>query len=222
MDQKYTDQQMALILKRAAEMQAAGDESSHSLESIQEIARQVGIDPRLVAEAATSLDAPRANRSLFGAPSAFRVARRLSGSAVPIDHAAVLGTIRDHLPFAGEARNVGDGIEWHSGPADNKTVVAISPTANGPMLRIDARQHGTKAMLYLAAGTVGVTVGAASVALLSVPAVAVAVGVGTFAASFAGARAIWNRHAKRQSKRFRALSDALAGQLGGSEGSRPD
>lgn len=219
MDQKYTDQQMALILKRAAELQATGDESSHSLESIQDIARQVGIDPRLVAEAATNLDVPSANRSLFGAPSAFRVARRLSGSPAPIDHAAVLGTIRDHLPFAGEARNVGDGIEWHAGPADNKTVVAISPSANGPTLRIDARQQGPKAMLYLAAGTVGVTAGVASVALLAAPAVAVAVGLGTLAASFASARAIWNLHVKRRSKRFQALSDALADQFAGSDGS---
>jgi hypothetical protein len=208
MEQKFTDQQMALILKRAAERQAEGGEPVHSLESIQEIARQVGIDPRLVADAAATLETSR-DSSLFGAPSAFRSSRRLPLRS--IDHAAVLATIRDHLTYAGEARHVGDGIEWHSGPADNKTVIAVAPGAEGTTLRIDARQHGPKAMLYIGAATVGVVAGVVGAALLS--GIGVGVGLAALATSFAGARAIWNHQAHRRDKRLRDLSDALAGQL---------
>src|SRR5262245_38849338 len=56
MPKLFTDQQMALILKRAAERQAAGAEPTHSLESIQDIARQVGIDSALVADAAATIE----------------------------------------------------------------------------------------------------------------------------------------------------------------------
>lgn len=215
MDTKYTDRQMALILKRAAELQAIGDEPAHSLESIQQIAQQVGIDPRVVADVAANLGTTAGGSSFFGAPSAYRASRRLPRTAAPIDHAAVLATIRDHLPSAGEAREVGDGIEWHSGPADNKTVVAISPAVDGVMLRIDVRQQGPKVGTYLGAGTVGLLAGVVSVGILSGP--GVAVGLGVLGVSFAGARALWNRHAENRQRRLQRLSDALADQLAGSE-----
>jgi hypothetical protein len=215
MDTKYTDRQMALILKRAAEQQAVGDEPAHSLESIQQIAQQVGIDPRVVADVAANLDSAGGGSSFFGAPSAYRASRRVPRTAGPIDHAAVLATIRDHLPFAGEAREVGDGIEWHAGPGDNKTVVAISPAADGVVLRIDVRQQGPKVGAYLAAGTVGFLASLVSLGLWSGP--GLGVGLGVLGVSFAGARALWNRHAENRQRRLQRLSDALAEQLKGSE-----
>jgi hypothetical protein len=217
MERKFTDQQVALILKRAAERQVESGDAAHSLESIQDIAREVGIDPRVVAEVAATLDASHTESTLFGASSAYRSSRRLALNASTIDHAAVLATIREHLPLAGEKRDVGDGIEWHSGPADNKTVVAITPSAGGATLRIDVRQHGPKAMAYIGAGIVGMVAGVASVAALHGP--GVAVGVAAFWSSFAGARAIWNRHARTRDQRMGGLSDALAAQLasGGSD-----
>lgn len=215
MDTKYTDRQMALILKRAAELQAVGDEPAHSLESIQQIAQQVGIDPRVVADVAANLGSKGGSSSFFGASSAYRASRRVPRAAGPIDHAAVMATIRDHLPSAGEAREVGDGIEWHSGPADNKTVVAISPGADGVVLRIDVRQQGPKVGTYLGAGTVGLLAGVVSVGMLS--GVGVGVGLGVLGLSFAGARALWNRHAENRRRRLQRLSDALAEQLKGSE-----
>lgn len=215
MERKFTDQQMALILKRAADRQADDGDASHSLESIQEIAREVGIDPRVVAEVAATLDVSRAATTLFGASSAYRSSRRIVSNMSTIDRAAILAAIREHLPLVGEKRDVGDGIEWHSGPADNKTVVAVTPTPSGAMLRIDMRQHGLKAGTYIAAGTVGLIAGVVSVATLHGP--GVAVGVGAFWASLAGARAIWNRHARRREQRMRGLSDALAAQLASGE-----
>jgi hypothetical protein len=215
MTRLFTDHQMALILKRAAERQAAGGEPTHSLESIQDIARQVGIDSDLVADAAATIDKSDASVSSFlGAPSAYRASRRLIAASPTIDHAAVLDTIRDHLPFAGEVRQVGNGIEWHAGPADNKTIVALSPRADGGIsLRIDARQQGPKALAYLAAGSVGLVASVVSVGVLRGP--GVAVGVAAMAASFAGARTLWNRLAKRRDERLRHLGNALAGQLNG-------
>ena len=214
MERRFTDQEMALILKRASERQASGDEAAHSLQSIQDIARQVGIDPQLVADAAATLDTSR-RFSLLGAPSAYRISRPVgaNGATGAIDQAKLLATIRDHMPVAGEARVIGDGMEWHAGPADNKTVVAVSPSEHGTQLRVDVRQHGPKAMAYLGGSMVGVIAGVVAVALWSVP--GVAVGAAAFGASWAGTRAIWNRYAKRRDERMRALSDAVAQQLEG-------
>ncbi len=202
---------MALILKRAAELQATGDEPAHSLESIQQIAGQVGIDPKLVAEVAGTLDRSPDGSSLLGAPSDFRLTRRVERSRV-IDQAAILATIRDHLPYgAGEMRAVGDGIEWHAGPADNKTVVAVAPGSDRTTLRIDARQHGVKAVAYIGAVSAGALAGVVSIGLWHAPGAAVA--AAAMGASFAGARALWNRHAERRRQRFQRLLDALSDQL---------
>jgi hypothetical protein len=211
MTTKYTDQQMALILKRAAEQQASAGEATHSLEAIQDIARQVGIDPALVADAALNLEAPKGAARVMGEHSAYRISRRLERMPESIDAAAVLATIRDHLPLTGEMRQVGDGLEWHAGSGDHKFVVAVSPGTAGPALRIYARQHGPKALAYLTAGITG------GIAVLLGTALGAgtgaAVGVAALGASFVGARAIWNRFARRRNERLRRLSDALVAQL---------
>ena len=138
---------MALILKRAAELQATGDEPAYSLESIQQIAEQVGIDRKFVADVAATLDQLPGGSSLLGAPSDFRLTRRVERSQA-IDEAAILATIRDHLPYgAGEMRAVGDGIEWHAGPGDNKTVVSVRsrPRSNDVAHRhATARREGAR------------------------------------------------------------------------------
>jgi len=211
MTTKYTDQQMALILKRAAEQQAAAGEATHSLEAIQDIARQVGIDPALVANAAQNLDAPAQASHVMGEPSAHRISRRLQRAPTSIDSAALLAIIRDHLSMTGEIRPLGDGLEWHAGIAENKFVVTVAPTTAGPAVRIDARQHGPKALAYMAAGITG------GIALLVGAGVGhglgAAAGIAVLGASVAGARAVWNRYARRRNERLRALTEALVAQL---------
>jgi hypothetical protein len=209
MGQKFTDQQMALILKRAAERQAVTSEPTHSLESIQDIARQVGIDPHLVAEAARAVDSPGTRFALLGAPSAQSMSRRLGRST--IDRAAVLATIRDHMPLIGEMREVGEGIEWHAGAADIKTVVAVAPSADATTIRVDARHHGVKALTFLGGGLAGVMAGVASAGLWGAP--GVVVGVAIVGASLAGARAMWNRYARRRDDRLQRLCDTLVQHL---------
>jgi hypothetical protein len=211
MDKKFTDQQMALILKRAAESQATASEPTHTLESIQDIARQVGIDPHLVADAARDVDGAAIGLSLSGERPDHRMVRRVERSATTIDRAAVLATIRDHMSLAGEAREVAGGFEWHAGPADNKTVVAVSPSVSGITIRIDARQHGLKWATYLGGGVAGVLAGAVSVGLWGTP--GLVAGAAALAASLAGARSIWSSYARRRDARFRRLCDALAEQL---------
>jgi hypothetical protein len=119
------------------------------------------------------------------------------------------------MPVAGEARVVGDGFEWHAGPADNKTVVAVSPSDNGTLVRIDVRQLGPKVMAYLGAGIVGVFAGVISAALWHGP--GVAVGAVALGASLATARGIWNSYANRRDRRLHALTNAIAEQIEGSD-----
>ena len=71
-------------------------------------------------------------------------------------------------------RAVGDGIEWHAGPADNKTVVSVAPGPDGTTLRVDARQHGLKALAYIGVTSAGLLAGGISIALWHAPGAAIA------------------------------------------------
>jgi hypothetical protein len=211
---QFTDQQMALIIKRAAELQATGEEPVHTLEAIQQIAQQVGIDPQFVAQAAVALQAPRsaAGPLLFGAPSAYRLARQTAGLLQSADHAALIATIRDHLPEVGEVKEFAGGFEWHAGPSDNKTAITFIPSPKGTVIRVDGRHFGSKFALFMSAGAVTLVTGLAGLGVS--PEVGVGLGLGTFALSFTSARLLWNRLHMAGRRKLERLIVVLAEQLG--------
>jgi hypothetical protein len=119
---RYTDDQMALILKRAAELQSAGEDQTHTLAEIQQIAQQVGIEPRLIAAAAAGLPAQTQGRAtdgvLFGASSSYRHTLRLPGSPPAARRAELIATIRDHMAQVGAVREFEDAS---NGTRDRRT-----------------------------------------------------------------------------------------------------
>lgn len=87
-ERRYSDKELALILKLAAERQAFSselDDRGLTLTEIQQIAAEAGIDPQHVAEAAAVLEAQHGQRrlSLLGAPTRFVFDRTVAGEATP-------------------------------------------------------------------------------------------------------------------------------------------
>jgi hypothetical protein len=70
---RYSEQEMALILKRAAELQEGSDGRgiTRSLAEINEIAAEVGIDASFVTEAVAELQRPTTRAGWLGAPTRF-------------------------------------------------------------------------------------------------------------------------------------------------------
>lgn len=210
---RYTDQQMAQILKRAAELQASGEEPVHSLAAIQQIAEQVGIDRGLVAAAAATISAPGTGGGhlVFGTPSSFRLTRQVSGALDAADQAPLVALIRDHLPEVGEVHAFAGGLEWHGGPSDNKTAITFTPAPTGTTIRVDRRRFAPKFGLFMGAGSLTMV---ATVAGLGVsPLFSAGLGVGTFLVSFAAARFAWERMARSGRQRIDRLLADLAKRL---------
>ena len=210
---------MALILKRAAELQATGEQPAYTLEAIQHIAQQVGIDPQFVADAAASLPTPAAAAGslLFGAPSAYRLSRRIPGILQATDHPAVIATIRDHMPEVGEVRELAGSFEWHAGRADNMTAISFTPSPGGTLVRMDGRYMAPKFLLFLGASTVAMLTGLLGTA--ASPELGVGLGLGVFAVAFTSARFAWNLTADRGRRRLEHLLARLTEQLSGSRAS---
>ena len=64
-NRKFNDEEVALIIKRAAELQQTEQveqepSSALSLSEVEEIAKEAGIDPALIRRAASTLDSPGA------------------------------------------------------------------------------------------------------------------------------------------------------------------
>lgn len=126
---RFTEDEMAVILKRAAALQAARDErSSHSLEEIQAIGAQVGIDPALIAHVARAPElATRSSSGLFPATAA-QEERRVESPITTGDYGRVLEAIRRVVGTQGQAQQVFDSLEWRTGSDRDALWYAVTVT----------------------------------------------------------------------------------------------
>jgi hypothetical protein len=120
----YTDEEFALILRKAAELAQPADSSSHSsggltLDEMKAAAAQVGVDPALVERAARLVTAigmapPSFMERLFGGRA------RYSGEAhfpIVLDEAGVaqlMSAIRISVGHPGEGHSSALGLTWRS------------------------------------------------------------------------------------------------------------
>lgn len=223
-DPRYTDEQMALILRRAAELQARGEDAVHRLRDIQRAAAEAGIDPALVARAAAELAGalPSPNDplqgDLFGASRRIVIDRWIENPTVSATSPQVLAAIRKHAPELGQVRQIGDGIEWRCGTGYSEWVVMVSPSGRGVRVQVAGSFEGRHFMLNFAALGVGVASGLAMLAIAPPLAAALPVGIGAWGFAGLGARGLWNRSARRELERLERLADAAAAALQSPEG----
>jgi hypothetical protein len=223
-DPRYTDEQMAIILRRAAELQERGEDAVHRLRDIQRAAAEAGIDPALVARAAAELagavqvaDDPL-DGDLFGAPRRIVVDRWVEHPTVSATSPQVLSAIRQHTPELGEVRQIGDGIEWRCSSGYSEWVVVVSPSGPGVRVHAAGSYEGRHFMLNLSALGLGIAGGVAAMAIAPVALAATAVGLGVFGGGVIGARSIWNGSARRERDRLVRLADAAAAALQAPDG----
>jgi hypothetical protein len=212
---RYSDREMALILKRAAELQEQGPgtatrEQSHTLAELEQVAAEVGIDPRYVSEAADAVDTePTAKRApLIGAPITYQVNRYVDGEVPESEFAQMLDAIRQVTGRHGEVNRVLGALEWKSTGLRGDTYITVSPRQGKTGMAIRG-QYG------LGAGIVYGAVGVVGAALLVGTSVSTgsAIDVGTLAAVGAGtylaARTAWQVVAARTERRLRKVLEEV-------------
>lgn len=226
-DHRFTEQETAAIIARAARSQhavAPVSESGLSLAELQEIGRAAGLSPTHVAAAAAALraeQAPGGAGERFGLPREIRALRVIP---VPVSDATwerMVATLRQHFGTAGHAGQVGRLREWTATTRSSSTErreelhVVLAPHELGAMLTLTQQKADARGVEYLTAGgTLGgtgllfaamplVTALPAAMALLGggLATLGVAFGVGGVASARAWAR--------RRREGFEALLDRL-------------
>lgn len=217
MESRFTDQEMALILKRAAELQerADGRGATRSLGEIAEIAAEVGIDRAFVDEAVAEMNQPIVGTGWLGAPTRFHEERTISGRVSPDEIGELLDRARAELGLHGEVHQVFDGVEWRARAPLGGVLLSIGP--RGPNTRIAlTTQRDDQAGLVVAAslgigglcalGGVAIAMNVTDSALVASAIVAASGLFGTLAS----VRAMWRSVASRWRERTRSIVAELA------------
>jgi hypothetical protein len=212
-ERRYSDKQLALILKLAAERQAASsrpDDQGLTLAEIQQIAADAGIDPQYVTDAIAALEAHQepGRPSLLGAPTKYLFDRTIRGEASKAELSEMIELISQVTGIQGQTSQVFDSVEWRAKDIwDRHLYVTIRSQKGQTKIKVLGHWWGPALMTYLLTGlgTLPVILGLGSIigpeSSVAVAAV-VAAGIG---ASYLTARTIWQRIARKAKGRLTEL-----------------
>jgi hypothetical protein len=212
---RFTDREVALVLKKATELDQDGQASGGalSLRDLEEIAAEVGISGTALERAVASLDRGRdIGAGLAGAPLV-----RKAAHAVPsaLDHAAIARLIRvvdEHTDSAGSVSEALGSVRWTASDRFRSTRVSITPGDDETTIEVVEKASPRVRLLFHllpAAWTLmlaGPLVGAfqlSGAALGGTVAGAVVAGV-------AVGRGAWSWMSDRSARRVRRLAEGLA------------
>jgi hypothetical protein len=178
---RYSEREVRLILKSAAELQRRATEDAPasggmSLAELEHVATEVGIDPTLIRRAAAQLETrgPRQQRNRFlGRASELLIERVIDVRLEPDMFDQLLDVVRATTHEVGEVSTVGRQFGWKGRLRGAKTDVSISAGDERTTLRIrvalDEVAVGHFMLKTMLFGMGGGLVGAAALASIAGP-----------------------------------------------------
>jgi hypothetical protein len=230
---RFNEEEVALIIKRAAELQqteqiAQEPSTALSLAEIEQIAREAGIDPRLIRHAAQGLDRPaETNRpsAWAGAPTRLVFERIIDGEISNDEHEALVNEIRRTLGDNGLPSVLGRTLAWNSTPLGGRRrsrgrQVSVSVTSRGGVttIRVEEELRHVAGPIFGglmgggAGGTTGISIGIGMGALNSPPAAAL-IWIAVAGGFYMLARTIFGHIAEKRERQLSDLADRLAQQV---------
>ena len=220
-DRRYTDQEVALVLAKASELDEGRALTSTSgrgltLRELHEIAREVGLSPRAIDEAVTALRT-QPHQSILGSPYSHRVVRGIPGRLEDSAMQRLVRVVEDRLEATGTVTEALGTVRWTSvgrgHKFDRTTQVSFTPTGHETQIQVVQRYpDALRFILHLLPGAwggmIGLAVGGTS-GLATLPWVAAV--AGTAAVGVGIGRAIWNRMARKSADQVEEVAAVLVG-----------
>ena len=158
-ERRYSEEEVAAIFERAAEVQQTARRQlppgeGMTLADLQEIGREVGIAPELVAQAARSMDqgGRAAARTFLGLPigvgRTVELDRRLSEE----EWERLVVDLRETFDARGTVRYDGPFRQWTNGNLQ----ALLEPTATGHRIRLRTVKGDARALMTAGLGSLGV------------------------------------------------------------------
>jgi hypothetical protein len=219
-ERRFTDQDVAVILRRAVELDRESGQEARgrglSLEELQDIAVEVGVDPSMVSRAAEELGTSSVLRglSLMGDPVVRRGVRAVPGTADEETLRELMRIVDREMPAQGTVTEALGTVRWNSGGRFLSRQVSIEPTPKETLIRVEERfEERVRTMVHAIpssyAGFLGFIVGLEQLGG-QVP--GFALGLFSVAVTFAIAGQVWNRVSRNSRARVENLADALSAE----------
>jgi len=125
-DHRFTDREVALLLQRAAEIEARRSDAppaqGMSLRQLREIATEVGISPEVFEEAVTAVQAGAkpAGRELLGAPLTYKAARGVEGRLNEAAMERLIRVLEEAMDQSGTVTDALGTVRWTSLTPDQR------------------------------------------------------------------------------------------------------
>ena len=224
---RYSEKEVGLILRRATELQRAEphaeDPTGLTLAELQEVAGEVGIDPRYLRRAAAELEgegSPDVWSKLAGAPVSFVLERTVPGEFPESRFEELVPLMQVGTVGQGTASAVGKTLTWSSRSDTNTSSqqVLVTSRSGETLVRIEERLSGFAGgvfggMLGGVGGGVGLGLGGALGGALGSVALAIAFPVLAIGASYGAARAIFRVHYRKRKRQMEELMGRLVGRI---------
>lgn len=227
----YSDEEFALILRKAAELARktelpAGSSTGLTLTEMKSAAAQAGLDPTLVERAARMLATTGSTsmiERLTGGPLRHNYEVRFPATLDENTAARLLSAIRIIGGVAG-SRDVGHsgpmGMTWHDGSDMESLGITARPQADGTTVTLAVDRRGTVALVTMFSGIVMFfSLLFAGAALYPEGGAALAVGgaVTGIGGVLAVARSYWASSTRKIRERISGVIEAIGQTLGESE-----
>lgn len=213
---RFSEEEMAFIIQRAAELQEDGDSAPEiSLTEIQEIAAEAGIAPAYVAAAAAELRRPRQTFGILGAPTRFHCQRTVAVEVPAHALGELVECVREHTGLQGEVAQLLGTVEWRGRSPLGAILVTLAARDGATRIAatIARSDHAfVTAVASLLFGGVGALGGLMLATLLSTSALlgSAIIAVCFLAGTLISARVLWRNAAEQWRLRTRALVDSVA------------
>lgn len=215
---RYSDKQVALILQRATEITAKeAPTSGFSLDDLERIAVEAGLDPAAVRRAAAEVDAGSVPTSrwpaFLGGPTRVLFEARLDGELSAPAHERIVELLQRHLP-AGTPSVIGRTLTWQlANPQGRQVGVRLSSRDGFTTVRVEEPLGNLIGGIY---GGVGGGVGGSLMPLLAIGAslalgplaIAPALALG-LVGSYGLTRSIYGAASRRRQAALQSLFDEL-------------
>jgi hypothetical protein len=230
---KFNDEEVALIIKRAAELQQTeqvAEEPGHSmsLAEVEQIAQEAGIDPRLIRRAAQGLDRPSdTNRPSpwAGAPTRLVYERVVDGE-IPVDaYEPLVNEIRRTFGDNGMPSVLGRTLAWTSTPSGGRRPargrqidVGVMSRGGVTTIRVEEELSNLAGGLFGGlvggggGGTTGISIGIGMQVFQS-PAMAAMLWVAVASGFYMLARTLFAQAASKRETQIKGLLDRLEEQV---------
>ncbi len=159
----FSEKEISRVLKRATELQeieGPTETTGLSMEELQQIAAEVGIDPRHLAVAVAELEQDGDSRfHWLGAPTSFELERVVEGEVSEQQWEEMVLVIRQAFDLVGGVGRVSRWFEWTHDSKDQQAQVTVTSQGGQTKIHLRVRFSKVAALLFFWSLSVAVAIG---------------------------------------------------------------